>query len=212
MAVVTISSSYGAGGALIGPDVARRLGLQFFDRAIPIAVAHELAVAVDDALELDWRAPSRIDRVLDAIANVSMPFGISTMGEELRTGPDQFRLGTESVLRQIADESGGVILGRAAMIILAGRDDVLRVRLDGPVERRIAASITRSGLDEASVRRDQRETDTARESYSQTFYGISQSDARYYEVVLDSTVLSWEVCTDIIVTAANDRFGRSPAT
>ena len=38
--VVTISGSFGAGGSVIGPAVADRLGIPFVDRVIPIEVAH----------------------------------------------------------------------------------------------------------------------------------------------------------------------------
>ncbi len=50
MHVVTISATYGAGGALVGPEVAERLGVPFVDRAIPVAVADDLQMSIDDAL------------------------------------------------------------------------------------------------------------------------------------------------------------------
>jgi hypothetical protein len=53
MRVVTISATYGAGGGLVGPAVADRLGVPFVDRAIPVAVADNLGISVDDALSRD---------------------------------------------------------------------------------------------------------------------------------------------------------------
>ena len=53
MHVVTISATYGAGGALVGPAVAERLGVPFVDRAIPVAVADDLGITLDDALSRD---------------------------------------------------------------------------------------------------------------------------------------------------------------
>ena len=44
MHVVTISATYGAGGALVGPEVADRLGVPFVDRAVPVAVANDLGI------------------------------------------------------------------------------------------------------------------------------------------------------------------------
>ena len=43
-ALVTISAAYGAGGSLIGPRVAERLGVRFLDRALPVSVADQLEV------------------------------------------------------------------------------------------------------------------------------------------------------------------------
>ena len=43
-ALVTISAAYGAGGSLVGPRVAERLGVRFLDRASPVSVADHLEV------------------------------------------------------------------------------------------------------------------------------------------------------------------------
>ena len=94
------------------------------------------------------------------------------------------------------------------MIVLRGLPDVLCVRLDGPVEARIA-QVVAQGLDEASARQGQREVDSAREAYARVFFNVRQDDPRLYHVILDSTVLSAEACIDIIVRAAQDRFGLS---
>ena len=93
------------------------------------------------------------------------------------------------------------------MVVLAKRPDVLSVRLDGAVEARIRQAAQRSGIDEETTGKDQRETDGARSSYMHTFYGQSQDDPNLYHVVLDSTVLSLETCVGIILEAARDRLG-----
>jgi hypothetical protein len=54
------------------------------------------------------------------------------------------------------------------MVMLGGRPDVLCVRLDGPVEARIA-QVVAQGVDEASARQGQQEADSAREAYARVF-------------------------------------------
>ena len=206
MAAVTISSSYGAAGATIGPAVADQLGFEFYDRAIPVAVAHKLAMAADEVLDYDEKPPKRVDRLLQALANAVIPLGPNPAAE-LLNNPRRVREGTEEVLRAIADGPGGVVLGRAAMVVLKGRPDVLCVRLDGPVERRVAQATQLLGVDEQTARAAQRETDGARETYSQIFYGVSQSDASLYHLILDSTALPHEACVEMIATAARARLG-----
>ena len=49
MNIVTVSASYGAGGALVGPQLAERLGVRFLDRAIPAEVAERLAIPEDES-------------------------------------------------------------------------------------------------------------------------------------------------------------------
>jgi cytidylate kinase len=205
MGVVTISSSYGAGGATIGPTVAQKLGVDFFDRAIPVAVAHELALNAEEVLEYDERPPRRLERMLQALASSVIPLGPDP-STELMDNPRRIREATETLLRSIADGNGAVVLGRAAMVVLGKRPDVLCVRLDGPAEARITSMSELTHIDIEIARQAQRETDGAREAYSQSFYGVSQSDASLYHLILDSTAIDHDACVEIIVTAARARF------
>jgi hypothetical protein len=209
--VVTLSASYGAHGDKVGRALAGRLQLPFVDRAIPTtAAARELGLPEDVAESLDEHPPGRWERIAAAFANLGMPVGPAVPPEDLPLMPVQFRSETEAQLQHIADTTGAVVLGRAGMVVLGGRPDVLCVRLDGPVEARIA-QVVGQGTDEASARRGQREVDNAREAYARVFFNVRQDDPRLYHVILDSTVLSAEVCVDIIVRAATGRFGEPGA-
>src|SRR5580700_2204756 len=162
---VTISATYGAHGDQIGHGVAERLRLPFLDRAIPATVARQLKMSEDAAETLDQRAPSRWDRIAASFTGIDasysgVPF-LATQGESA----DTFRAATESVLRQVAETTGAVILGRAGMVVLGDRSDVLRVRLDGPVEARIAQAIA-DGADPATAADVQRVVDGARNDYA----------------------------------------------
>jgi hypothetical protein len=205
--VVTLSASYGAHGDKVGRALAGRLQLPFVDRAVPTtAAARELGLPEDVAESLDEHPPGRWERIAVAFANIGMPVGPVVSPEDLPLMPVQFRSVTEAQLQHIADTTGAVVLGRAGMVVLGGRPDVLCVRLDGPVEARIA-QVMAQGVDEASARQGQREVDNARGAYARVFFNARQDDARLYHVILDSTVLSAGACVDIIVRAATDRFG-----
>jgi len=203
--VVTLSASYGAYGDKIGPALSERMGLPFLDRAIPPSAAHQLA-QTDIAESLDEPVPRRWERMVMGFANASMPIGPSQVPPEVIETPERFREANEAKLRDLADTTGAVILGRAGMVVLANRPDVLCVRLDGPVEARIAQVVAR-GADEQSARKAQREVDRARDAFARVFFNVRQDDPHLYHLVLDSTVLSVEACIDIIIRAADDRFG-----
>src|SRR5438067_4676707 len=111
--VVTISATYGSGGTVVGPAVAEQLDVPFLDRAIPAAVAHSLSVPLAQVLEHDERRPGVLERVIRAMAIGGTPYG-----GELPPSPgdrmsDVFKLGTEQAIHQMANTTGGVILGRA---------------------------------------------------------------------------------------------------
>jgi len=204
--VVTISASFGAGGSIVGPAVAERLGIPFVDRAIPAAVAESLAVPLDRALAHDQQLPSAIIRVLSKMASAVIPMGVAPMAPPEGTDQeDVFRSGTERVLRDIADRSGGVLLGRAAAIVLAQHPTALHVRLDGPKAARLARATARDDRPEHEVGRVLDETDRARIAYVKHFYNRDPHDSRLYHLVLDSTALPLDVCVDLIVTAARAR-------
>jgi len=204
--VVTISASFGAGGSIVGPAVAERLGIPFVDRAIPAAVAESLAVPLDRALAHDQQLPSAIIRVLSKMASAVIPMGVAPMAPPEGTDQeDVFRSGTERVLRDIADRSGGVLLGRAAAIVLAQHPTALHVRLDGPKAARLARATARDDRPEQEVGRVLDETDRARIAYVKHFYNRDPHDSRLYHLVLDSTALPLDVCVDLIVTAARAR-------
>ena len=211
MGTVTISASYGARGEMIAKAVAERLGLPFLDRAIPLAVARQLHLSEDSAEAHDERVPSRWERLFSAFSGSGQ--GLTAVGLSAAPfeSPETFRIATEEVIRQAAGTSGAVILGRAGMVVLDGWDDVLRVRLDGPVEARIAQAIA-DGAEEASAREAQRDVDGARQYYAHFFYKVRQDDIRLYQLVIDSTALPVATCVDLVVRAAEARFSMTSGT
>lgn len=210
--VVTLSASFGAGGSVVGPQVAEQLGLPFLDRAIPVAVAEALAVPMSEVMAHDERRTSGLGRLFASIARAAaLPdteFGTvpSAARASLSDQPEQaFRDQTERVIHQIATTGGGVILGRAAAIVLRDHDDALHVRLDGPLEARVQRAVGLEGVDEEQARKLAAETDRAREAYVKHFYKCDARDARHYHLVLDSTALDLNTCADLIVIAARAR-------
>ncbi len=206
MASVTISASYGARGERIAQMVAEALGLAFLDRAIPLVVARQLHLSQELAESSDERAPSRWDRVANALSAAGSVTTAAGHAPEPIQDADAFRRATESILQRVADTTGAVFLGRAGMVVLGGRADVLCVRLDGPMDARVAQAVA-DGADPATAGDAQRVVDGARDEYATFFYRQRQDDARLYHLIIDSTALPLEACVDIIVTAARSRLG-----
>lgn len=204
MGVVTVSASYGAGGSEIGPAVAEALGLPFVDRAVPAGVARKLDVPLDLARQRDETTDRGLWRVISSMALVPEMAGAGPLAYHSFADEHAFREKTEEVLHEIA-EIGGVVLGRAAAIVLAGREDALHVRLDGPVEGRVVRSVQRSGRSEVEVRRALRSNDAARAAYVRNFYRADPADPRHYHLVIDTTAIPWNAAADLVVAAARAR-------
>ncbi len=209
MGVVTISAAYGAAGAEIAPAVAQRLALPFHDRAIPAQVAGRLGVPVEEAEANDETVVRGLWRLVASLGTMPDPVGgvLPTSGL-----PDAraYREQTERVLAEIAAGAGGVVLGRAAAIVLGERPDVLHVRLGGPPDRRLEAAVRRSGRPVEEVRREMDAIDRGRVAYVRHFYRCDPSSPRHYHLVVDGTALPVDTVVDLVVTAARGR-GIGPA-
>jgi cytidylate kinase len=202
--VVTVSASYGAGGSEIGPAVAEALGLPFVDRAVPAEVARRLDVPLEEAERQDESVDTGLGRVISSMALVPELAGAGPLAYRTFADEHAFREKTEEVLREIA-AGGGVVLGRAAAFVLADHPGVLHVRLDGPVDARVALVVRRTGRPEPDVRRELRSNDAARTAYVRHFYRRDPTRARHYHLVLDTTVIPWETAADLVVAAARAR-------
>ena len=207
MTVVTLSASYGAGGSQVGPRLADRLGVAFLDRVIPTTVAERLAVPLADALAHDDAVRSVLERMLMRFAPAAQAFSGAATPTDL-VDERTFLRATENVIRERAATGSGVILGRAAAVVLRDLPGALHVRLDGPAERRLAQAMELEGVDRETAERHMRETDRAREAYVQQFYGVDGRDATLYHLVIDSTALALDACVELIALAAAARSDR----
>lgn len=202
MKLVAISASYGAGGQLVGPALAERLGVPFLDRAIPVEVAERLEVPVADAAAHD-DAPgslSRLTRMLRGFAATEP--SIPTPLPAANFTSEDFRRATEQVLLEQAGSGEGVILGRAATIVLRDDPRALRVRLDGPQERRTEQAMRLGEVDRETAERALDQLDRTHADYARDLYNVEITDPRNFHLVLDSTAIPLEACVDLISLAA----------
>ena len=206
--VVTISASYGAGGSVVAPDVASRLGFPFFDRAVPaggpVLGPEDVVVQPEDAgpegAAEEERTEGRLARMLARFAAVPDPLALSPAGEVTRFRDDALREEAESRVRAFS-RSDGVILGWGSTIVV---EDAFHVRLDGPVGARVRQGMRIENRSEPDARGRLEHTDKTRELYINRMYGRDWRDLMLYQLVLDSTALSLEGCAEVIVQAARE--------
>jgi hypothetical protein len=206
---VTLSATFGAGGTMIGPALAERLGLPFADRLIPNRDRHpaQSREGLTEA-EREEEPPSPLLEGLTLLGGgMSLP-----IPAEAPLIPEQFKSQVEDSLQQLLDGGGAVILGRAGAAALRGRPGVYHVRLDGPVEARARRG---AQLDDVSSVEHAKQllhsTDDVRNKYVKRLYHCDPADPKLYHLVLDSTALPIEVCVDLIATAAEAFWATTPA-
>lgn len=197
--VVTLSATYGAGGTLIAPRLAQRLDLPFADRLVPMTGARAPASAegvTDEEVREEPRNP-----LLQGLALLSTAWRIP-VPRDPEDIPERLRAHVEASIDELLADGGAVILGRAAAVVLGRRPGALHVRLDGPEDARAARGAAWEGVELEAARSHLRDTDTKRARYLHRLYGRDSDDPSLYHVVLDTTVLTVDVCVDVLALAA----------
>ena len=208
---VTISAGYGAGGSVVAPRVAQLLEFPLLDRAISSRVAAQLRVSVQEAEGGAVRRP--FIEILAPLAAGLLAVGTDAAPRDLAEPPNEaglFRERAEAIMRA-ALVSGAVILGRAGAAAFRAEPGVLRVRLFGPADARVAQAARIENTDEPTARRRLPEVDRARAHYVRRLYRADIDDPALFHLHIDSTALPLEACADLIVAAYRARVGTPAA-
>lgn len=194
--VVTVSREYGSGGHDVGEAVARRLGVPLYDRALIDRTARELG-----------RAP---ERVASAEQNIStaklweLVFTDKSIPESMNPSLDDAIFVSQSrTLRELAQKDSCVIIGRMADWVLRDRPNVLRVFVSSGRELAVSRVMAATGLsaDEAA-RKVERVNRGRANHYLQYSDGHQWTDARNYDLVVNTSATGIDGAADLVVSAA----------
>ena len=206
--LITVSASYGAGGSVVAPALAARLGLPFLQR-VTTSEGHVAEPGpCDEQLSAEEVKATPAHRLLAHLTQ-AMPAGPTQSPPSTHHQDEHLRGHGEAGIRRLLAGGGGVILGRAAAVVL-GKDRGFHVRLDGPADRRAARGAAIEGISLDQARARLRAADKARTAYVRRLYRCDPADASLYHLVLDSTAIPLDTVIDLIVTAARAHGAPAP--
>jgi cytidylate kinase len=193
-----VSATYGAAGSIIGPRLAAALGVRFVDRT----VSSVDAVASESPSDAEQAAapPSRWVSSLAQLAS-SLP-GVPTAGNAVGDPISDMRSEATTQVTAEAAQGSVLILGRAAAVVLAEHPGAFHIRLDGPVEARIARAQQIEHIDAAEAARRCEITDRLRALFVRRLFSRDASDLGLYHLVLDTTVLDEDDAVAVLQMAA----------
>lgn len=198
--VVTISAAYGAGGAVVAPLLARRLGLPFADRLVdPLGASPGRSQEQVSEEELDQEPRGLL---MEGLALLGATWNLPT-SPEAQDVPQRLRAAVEQSIAELVASGGAVVLGRAAAAALGRRAGAFHVRLDGPQDRRAQRGAAWEGVDLASARTRMAKADAVRSRYVQRLYGRDATDPSLYHLVVDATAMMVDPLVDLIAAAAD---------
>jgi hypothetical protein len=209
--VVTLAALYGAGGSVVGPRVAERLGVPLLDRGIPDAVAQQAGLPPEAVAGVDDQPRNAMERLVASLGRSANSSG-GTAGsiEHLDLQERAVRAHIEEFLAR-SSVSGGVAVGRGGMVVLRSVPWALHVHLGGPREGRLRQRMALEGIDRGTAEQRQRAEDRARRRYVRHAYGVDGDDPNLYHLMIDSTAIGLDTCVDLIVAASHARVTAAPA-
>ncbi len=193
MKIITISREYGAGGLAIGTAVAEKLGIELYNKAILRATAK--ASNMDYAqVEKEGESITKGESFLRSITPISYE-----QKEYL------FSIQSEYIL-EVAGQGPCVILGRCGNWILeeAGIDALDVFIYSDPVHRAhtIGEYLNTTSADE--IARVMKKNDHDRRAFYEHFTGQKWGDCHNYNMSLDSGLLGYDKCVELICAAAQN--------
>src|SRR5687768_90874 len=195
--VVAISRQKGSGGGHVGQVVAERRGLRYIDGAM-LRDASEYLRVHDPNLE---RVGERIDTWWSTMAGAIAMGGLSGLGmlpvDTMREA-DAAHI-ERRIIEEIAQQHPAVIVGRGAGHVLKGRPGVVHVLLHAPEAWRIERVAQHTGVPAAKARDAVRESDRQRASYLRSLTGTDWTDARQFDLAIDTSTVGIEAATDLVL-------------
>jgi cytidylate kinase len=194
--LVTVSASYGAGGSVVAPALAKRLGVPFLQRATTSTGGSSGPEPCFERMEPQEAELTPAHRLLASLTH-AMPSGPTQSPPPTRHQDESLRRLCEDGIRRMAADGAGVILGRGAAVVL-GKDRGFHVRLDGPPGLRLVQGTAIEGVSTEEGRRHMAAADRARDAYVRRLYRADPTDPRHYHLVIDSTAIPLDSVTEMI--------------
>ena len=192
MGIITISREYGAGGHTIGKKVAEALGIEIYDKDIIRNTVRDSGLD-SSVVEHEEEEISRADAIWRLITPAAYVDRRETIHEIER-----------KVILMLAQKGPCVILGRCADAILEEANiESLNVFIYADdIHRAVRVSELIDSKNPSDIQRAIKRTDAARHTYYQSFTGKHWGDVKNYNLALDSGLLGYDACVDIICRAA----------
>ena len=207
--IVTISREYGSGGGEIAARLAAQLGWRLLDHEVVAQVARALDVSEADAAAHDEHVDSFALRLLTGLS-VLQTAAPAPGPDLLDRDSDRYDQARQTAVLAAAAAGQVVIVGRGAQVLLAGRSNVLHVRIVAPLAARLAYVMRRERLDKAAAAARISHKDHDRIRFLQTMHQHHPDDARLYDLVVNTGEIGLDGVVDLLIVAL-ERKARSLA-
>ena len=187
--IITISREFGSGGRFIGEEVAKKLGIAYYDKNV-----------INDIAEKSGLSPDYIQEIAELSPKKGL-FAYALAGRDItgRSVEDMVYETQRKVILELAEKEPCVIIGRNADYILKDRDDVLNVFIHGDMPEKIHRIIHLHNVEEQEAVRMMADTDKRRMTNYNFYTDQKWGKASNYMLCLNSSQLGYDRCEAIII-------------
>jgi len=202
--VITVARQYGSGGKTIGAMLAKELGINCYSQEI-------LSMASEES-GINERLFGKSDERLNGFSWFKLlkrPYEgqlISPSSNNFVSDDNLFNFQAK-VIKDLAQTESCVIIGRCADYILKDYPNVVKVFVHANREFCIERALERNDMTRKEVEKFIDKTDKYRGDFCRYYTGREWTDARHYDLCLDSSKLGFEKCVQEIKSYINIRFG-----
>ncbi len=190
--IITISREFGSGGRFIGEEVAKKLGVAYYDKDIIGQIAEQSGLSPVYIQENGELSPKK------------GLFAYAFSGRDItgKSVEDIVYEAQRKIIMEIAEKESCVIIGRNADFILRDRDDVLNVFIHGNTPEKVQRICKLYNVTEVDAINMINDTDKRRRTnynfYTEQKWGMACN----YTLSLNSSVLGYDMCQKIIMDCA----------
>lgn len=202
--VVTIARQYGSGGKTIGAMLAKEMGVNCYSQEILAMASEESGInerlfgKIDERLNVpSWFKP--LKRPYDG--QLFSPASNNFVSDE-----NLFNFQAK-VIKDLAASESCVIIGRCADYILKDYPNVISVFVHADREFCIERALERNSMTRKEMIKFIEKTDKYRGDFCKYYTGRDWTDARNYDLSLNSAKLGFEKCVEEIQSYMKIRFG-----
>ena len=190
--IITISREFGSGGRFIGEEVAKKLGIAYYDKEMIGQIAEQAGLSSEYVRENAELSPKK------------GWFAYAFSGRDItgKSVEDMVYEAQRKVIMEIAEKENCVIIGRNADFILKDRKDVLIVFIHGSIPEKVRRICSLYNVTEVDAIKMINDIDKRRRTnynfYTEQKWGMAEN----YTMSLNSSVLGYDLCQKIIIDCA----------
>ena len=181
--IITISREFGSGGRFIGEEVAKKLGIAYYDKEMIGQIAEQAGLSSEYVRENAELSPKK------------GWFAYAFSGRDItgKSVEDMVYEAQRKVIMEIAEKENCVIIGRNADFILKDRKDVLNVFIHGSIPEKVRRICSLYNVTEVDAIKMINDIDKRRRTnynfYTEQKWGMAEN----YTMSLNSSVLGYEI-------------------